>query len=112
MPEMGTSGLMSGDGKRGGRSASVLAPILDCTDTRGNTIAAGIEMSRERSLAGRSLAAGTSARPILCFQWFAPRFLESLISTPRVATSGDAARKRACATYAARCKVVLARVPL
>ena len=31
MPEMGTSGLMSGDGKRGGRSASVLAPILDST---------------------------------------------------------------------------------
>ena len=31
MPEMGTSGLMSGDGKRGGASASVLAPILDST---------------------------------------------------------------------------------
>jgi hypothetical protein len=26
-----TSGLMSGDGKRGGASASVLAPILDST---------------------------------------------------------------------------------
>src|ERR1022692_1650507 len=31
MPEMGTSGLMSGDGKRGGASASVPAPILDST---------------------------------------------------------------------------------
>jgi hypothetical protein len=32
MPEMGTSGLTSGDGKRGA-SASVLAPILDSTGT-------------------------------------------------------------------------------
>jgi hypothetical protein len=32
MPEMGTSGLMSGDGKRGGAIAPVLAPILDSTD--------------------------------------------------------------------------------
>ncbi len=32
MPEIGTSGLTSGDGKRG-RSASVLAPILDSTNT-------------------------------------------------------------------------------
>ncbi len=31
MPEIGTSGLTSGDGKRGRRSASVLAPILDST---------------------------------------------------------------------------------
>ena len=31
MPEMGTSGLMSGDGKRGGAVAPVLAPILDST---------------------------------------------------------------------------------
>ncbi len=31
MPEMGTSGLMSGDGKRRGRSLSALAPILDST---------------------------------------------------------------------------------
>jgi len=28
---MGTSGLMSGDGKRGGAVAPVLAPILDST---------------------------------------------------------------------------------
>jgi hypothetical protein len=28
---LGTSGLMSGDGKRGGASSSVLAPILDST---------------------------------------------------------------------------------
>jgi len=32
MREIRTSGLMSGDGKRGGASASVLAPILDSTD--------------------------------------------------------------------------------
>src|SRR5262252_228185 len=31
MPEIGTSGLMSGDGKRGDAQASVLAPILDST---------------------------------------------------------------------------------
>jgi hypothetical protein len=31
MPEMGTSGLMSGDGKRDGAVAPVLAPILDST---------------------------------------------------------------------------------
>jgi hypothetical protein len=29
--EIRTSGLMSGDGKRGGASASVLAPIFDST---------------------------------------------------------------------------------
>jgi hypothetical protein len=32
MREIRTSGLMSGDGKRGGASASVLAPILDSTN--------------------------------------------------------------------------------
>jgi hypothetical protein len=32
MREIRTSGLMSGDGKRGGTSASVLAPILDSTN--------------------------------------------------------------------------------
>jgi hypothetical protein len=31
MREIRTSGLMSGDGKRGGAQASVLAPILDST---------------------------------------------------------------------------------
>jgi len=31
MREIRTSGLMSGDGKRGDASASVLAPILDST---------------------------------------------------------------------------------
>ena len=35
MPEIGTSGLMSGDGKRGGASASVLAPVLDSTEPVG-----------------------------------------------------------------------------
>ena len=34
MPEMGTSGLMSGDGKRGGARASVPAPVLDSTKCR------------------------------------------------------------------------------
>ncbi len=34
MPEMGPSGLLSGDGKRGGAQASVLASILDSTHTR------------------------------------------------------------------------------
>ncbi len=38
MPEMGPSGLLSGDGKRGGAQASVLASILDSTYT-------GIEVS-------------------------------------------------------------------
>jgi hypothetical protein len=33
MPEIGTSGLTSGDGKRGGAISIVLAPILDSTDT-------------------------------------------------------------------------------
>jgi hypothetical protein len=33
MPEMGPSGLLSGDGKRGGAQASVLASILDSTHT-------------------------------------------------------------------------------
>ena len=33
MPEMGTSGLMSGDGKRGGAQSSVPASILDSTGT-------------------------------------------------------------------------------
>src|SRR5262249_16661642 len=37
MPEIGTSGLMSGDGKRGDAQASVLAPILDSTSLCGAT---------------------------------------------------------------------------
>ena len=37
-----------------------------------------VEMSNGRSLAGTSLASETSARQILCFQGFAPRFPESL----------------------------------
>ena len=35
MPEIGTSGLMSGGGKRSGASASVLAPVLDSTTPAG-----------------------------------------------------------------------------
>src|ERR1039458_4272734 len=42
MPEMGTSGLMSGDGKRGGAVAPVLAPILDSTQScRCHPVSAG-----------------------------------------------------------------------
>src|SRR5215471_9978076 len=37
MPEIGTSGLMRGDGKRGDAQASVLAPILDSTSVRRTT---------------------------------------------------------------------------
>jgi hypothetical protein len=47
MPEIGTSGLMSGVGKRGGASASVLAPNLDST---------------QLSAAARDKAASTSLR--------------------------------------------------
>ena len=44
MPEMGTSGLMSGDGKRGGVSASAPALVLDSTTpSRGNPEAGEIE---------------------------------------------------------------------
>jgi len=42
------------------------------------TIRTSLAMSGGRSRPGTSLAAETSARPPLCFQWFAPRFLESL----------------------------------
>jgi len=35
MRETRTSGLMSGDGKRGGALASVLAPVLDSTSYSG-----------------------------------------------------------------------------
>jgi len=47
-----------------------------------------VDMSGGRSPAGTSLAAETPARPVLCFQWFAPGFLASV----------DAARKSARAT--------------
>jgi hypothetical protein len=40
MREIRMSGLMSGDGKRGGASASVLAPILDSTHWLGRHRAA------------------------------------------------------------------------
>jgi hypothetical protein len=36
MPEIGTSGLLSGVGKRGGAGASVPAPNLDSTPSRGS----------------------------------------------------------------------------
>jgi hypothetical protein len=37
MPEMGTSGLMSGDGKRARHQRLFLAPILDSTDAAGKS---------------------------------------------------------------------------
>jgi hypothetical protein len=45
MLEMGTSGLMSGDGKRGGASAPALAPVLDSTQvpSRGTREGRGYE---------------------------------------------------------------------
>ena len=54
MPATGTSGLMSGDGKRGGAQASVLAPILDSIDAAGKS---------GGPLFGQSLATLTTAAP-------------------------------------------------
>jgi hypothetical protein len=54
MPEMGTSGLMSGDGKRGGAVAPVLAPILDSTGIPRRTPARTPTWQPERSLHGSS----------------------------------------------------------
>ena len=45
-------------------------------------------MSNDRSLSGTSLASETLARLFLWIQWFAPGFLESLVST-RHARAGD-----------------------
>ena len=50
MPEMGTSGLMSGDGKRDGAVAPVLAPILDSTGIPRRTSARTPTWQPERSL--------------------------------------------------------------
>ena len=54
MPEMGTSGLMSGDGKRDGAVAPVLAPILDSTGIPRRTSARTPTWQPERSLHGGS----------------------------------------------------------
>ena len=51
MREIRTSGLMSGDGKRGGASASVLAPILDSTDHSLAVVARKDLLSRARQQA-------------------------------------------------------------
>src|SRR5665811_1690430 len=56
MPEMGTSGLMSGDGKRGGAVAPVLAPILDSTGIFRRTSARMPAWQPERSLHGLNQA--------------------------------------------------------
>jgi hypothetical protein len=58
MPEMGTSGLMSGDGKRGGAVAPVLAPILDSTGILRRTSARMPTLQPERSLHGCSTMTG------------------------------------------------------
>jgi hypothetical protein len=55
--------------------------------------AAIVEMSRGRSLPGTSLAAKTPPGGFLCFQWFAPGFLESLDAAGRsVSMPGDPAK--------------------
>jgi hypothetical protein len=60
MPEMGTSGLMSGDGKRGGAIAPVLAPILDSTDA---PCPARAEASSETRRGTQSACATMGFRP-------------------------------------------------
>ena len=57
MPEMGTSGLMSGDGKRDGAVAPVLAPILDSTGIPRRTSARTPTWQPKRSLHGSSAGA-------------------------------------------------------
>jgi hypothetical protein len=56
MPEIGTSGLTSGDGKRGGAISIVLAPILDSTDTSFSEQTPGVGMSAD---AARTSACAT-----------------------------------------------------
>jgi len=72
MPEIGTSGLMSGDGKRGGASASVLAPVLDSTSS-------GLDMAHALLRAVSRLVP-------------TPRLRVDSVSRLGVAMSGDAAR--------------------
>ena len=45
MRDIRTSGLMSGDGKRGGAFAAVLAPILDSTDMFLGRVFNGVPMA-------------------------------------------------------------------
>ena len=52
-------------------------------------LAPRVAMSDGRSLAGTSLAPETSARPILGFQWLAPRFLESRDTARRCVRYGS-----------------------
>jgi hypothetical protein len=55
---------------------------------RGGQVMKRVARSGGRTLRARLWRQEPRVRPILCFQWFAPRFLESR----------DAARKSACAT--------------
>src|SRR5207247_3790677 len=66
MPEIGTSGLTSGAGKRGGASASVLAPSLDST-CRARTLAGACPWGGDEKcrLTGTKLASGVVAHVFL-----------------------------------------------
>src|SRR5438128_12095063 len=67
MPEMGTSGLMSGDGKRGGARRQYPRP---------SSTLPGFSVGR--SLTGTSLAPLTSARPLFFCNDLRPWLVESL----------------------------------
>ena len=57
MLEMGTSGLMSGAGKRGGAVASALAPSLDSTEEG--------QQAEERDWCGTERRRGDSEKPVI-----------------------------------------------
>ena len=61
MPEMGTSGLMSGDGKRGAALAGAPAPILDSTCC-GLQPATKQTRSRSRDISLASCTSGVTQR--------------------------------------------------
>src|ERR1035437_41364 len=71
MREIRTSGLMSGDGKRGGAVAPVLAPILDSTGILRGTSARTPTWQPERSLHGCYIVTEAEASP--CRRREAPR---------------------------------------
>src|SRR6476661_2113276 len=74
MPEIGTSGLMSGDGKRGvGHRPQATAPILDSTKAdicplhyccRGRALATSCAQSMNRRVTGLSVRAFNEMAPI------------------------------------------------
>jgi hypothetical protein len=87
MREIRTSGLMSGDGKRGGASASVLALVLDSTETNSTIIENGARRVFHRPL-------------------FYSHFASALQGVLRVHT-GIKSNGKASAFVAARCKTTL-----